>query len=290
MKIILCACLALAIPSVALAAPTKKSVSKASVDAAVYNWQKLAPDIALPAIKTPSKVSIAPKAYAIYARALDVYGELDGLSVKWSVNSSGKTENSAFDFDRKGRARMVNGYTGEPLAVFDGKISSTLSHPSRGGKVTYRQQTIDENDTDWLAMQMVEGAGGLPEKLAEFLRHYNVLDPQLVQQRAEKQDFLELRVLLLKPQPFGGQACDLVRMTSVARSPYIDKHPIVTEQNTFWFARSDARLMRLQSRFLVANKDNSYSDSQIIEQTLNPKFAPDTFKFTPPKGAILFRK
>ena len=277
--------------------------SQSATDAAVYSWKKFAPGVAFSAIKTivrtsihpvplaapqpKPKVSIDPKAYAIYARALDVYGDLDGLSVKWSASRAGTTENSAFDFDRKGRARVINGYTEEPLAVFDGKISSSLSHPASDGTVTYRQQIIDENDADWLAMQMVEGAGGLGGKLMNFLKRYDVLEPQLVQQRAEKQDFLDLRVILLKPQPFGGQACDLVRITSVARSPYIDNHPIVTEQNTFWFARFDGRLMRLQNRFLVANENSPASDSQVIEQTFNPKFTPATFKFTPPKGAVL---
>ncbi len=284
MKIFVPALLALSLTSTVYAVPTKavKPIERPlRIEAALTQTGE--------PTKVPLKIEIDARARAIVERGAALYRSTQGLSAKWQRTEDGKTDVASFDFDRAGRVRTVNCYSEEPLTVFDGKISWALNNPSPDGKgpTTFRRQTVETNDAEWLARQALEGVGGLPGLMTDFPYNFSPLNEERIQKSAEKSEFLELHAKLLPAQPLARQACDLVRITTVAHSSYIAKHPVTTSQDTYWFARSDGRLMRLQRRVIIASKQVSSSDIQIITQTLNPTFAPDTFEFTPPKGAVL---
>ena len=260
MKIVLFACLVFAVPVVALGAPAQKPSAKAPV------------------------VSIDPKARAIFARAVKLYSAAKTLSVRWkSRNESGETSNAALDFNRAGRLRLVNVDPFEPLIVMDGKTRWSLGSPDdldENGRATYRR--IEADDVD-MEMQLAPGLAGV---LGNLLNEVGPLDTGLESDAAESLELQELRALVLPAQPFSGQACDLVRVSHVY-APLTKNGPTSVGQQTFWFARTNGALVRFQERSVMARKDMNVADAQVTAQTFNPKFAPNAFKFTPPKGAVL---
>ena len=257
--------------------------SQSATDAAIYNWNKFAPDILLASAIPATKIAIDPKARAIFARALKLYGTAQGLSVRWKAPGEfDEPAQSSLEFDRAGRLRLASDDVFEPLIVFDGKERWELdkSQLNEREQVQYTRESADESD---LTMELA-GVPGVAGAIGGLLSGIDALAAERI---ADNSDTREFRATLLPAQPFGGQACDLVRITAISGTSGNPKDPLWHNQQTFWFARTDGRVMRFQERSGTANEAMSATDSQIIAQTFDPKFAPNTFKFTPPKGAVL---
>ncbi len=254
--------------------------SQSATDAAIYNWSKLAPCIAVAPPKPKAVVQVDPKARALFARAVELYSELDGLRVAWTQTEDGEKTNASFDFDRAGRVRIENADPFEALKIIDGKNEWTLdeSRTNDAEEVRYTREVLEEDSAASYSLIALELSFGVAGEFAFWLDETNPLDTYMVPLLAEALELREFRASLLSPQPFGGQPCDLVRITTKGDT---------TEQKTYWFARADGRLMRYQERESRGNAEFRSQDFQITEQTFNPAFAPDTFKFTPPAGAKL---
>ena len=78
-----------------------------------------------------------------------------------------------------------------------------------------------------------------------------------------------------------------MRISTRFVNPYTTASGETVKQETFWFARSDGRLVRLQTREVEGKEAARTTDEQVTKQTFNPTFSPDTFKFAPPPGAVL---
>ena len=258
--------------------------SQSATDAAIYNWKTLAPGIALIAATPPPKISIDPKARAIFGRSSRLYSSARGLKARWKGRDEyGENFDVALDFERAGRLRLTDSAALEPLVVFDGKNRWSLGATDLDGqgRATYSRAQSEEDEAFFELLL----SSGMQGALGNLLDRNNPLDDEVARIGAEVSDLRELRALLLPAQPLNGQACDLVRISQIHSMPR--KSPQTVEQQTYWFARSDGALVRFQERSVTSGKETSASDSQITEQNFNPQFAPDTFKFTPPPGAKL---
>lgn len=238
-----------------------------------------------PVVKSPaSKISIDPKARAIFARATKLYGAAKGLSAIWKgyVDESG-IANSSLDFDRAGRLRLINGGNFEPLVIVDGKTKWILNValPNQKGHVSYSKEEADKGSA---LFEMGLIAPGLSNILGDLLVQSSPLDAERVKTAFEVYGLRAFRAETLSPQPLNGQMCDLVRITFVSSTSTGRER---LEQRTYWFSRSDARLMRLQGKIMHGGKQKSVGDWQMSKQEFNPKFAPGIFRFTPPRGAVL---
>lgn len=260
--------------------------SQSATDAAVYNWKTLAPQIALAPPKPVTKISVDAQARAVFARAAKSYGAAKGLSASWKGRDGyGDAASGALDFDRAGRLRLAKAGALEPLIVLDGKTRWSLNQPEdvdEKGRRTYSRIEADADEI-YLEIQIADEPTGT---LGELLSGGSPFDAEEVAMHVEILQLQELRATLLAPQSLDGQLCDLVRISEISASDN-KRNPLHVEQKTYWFARSDGRLMRLQHKIMVGSKEKSSADWRISAQTFDPKFAPDTFKFTPPKGAVL---
>ena len=261
MKIIVTALLALYFTVASWAAPIKPTVTS----------------------KSNHKIEIDAKARAVFVRATKIYGNLKGLSASWSgVIDEGATVKSSLDFDRAGRLRLANGNPFESLVVIDGKTRWSLEAPREKGKrPAYTQIEIAEDEA-MVEMRLI--SPGFTNILGELLIKSNPLDVKNVEEIFEPFGLRAFRATTLPPQFLGSQLCDLVRITYLS-STFSGLERI--EQRTYWFARSDGRLIRFQGKIMHGGKQKSVGDWRMISQTFNPKFAPNTFKFTPPQGAVL---
>ena len=261
--------------------------SQSATDAAVYSWKKFEPRIAIEAARPKAVVQIDPKARALFARAVELYSALDGLRVAYNVTEKGeyswndgeKTE-ASFSFDRAGRVRIAGADVFETLKVIDGKYQWTLdeSRANEADEVRYTRETLDEGSAASDSLTALELSFGVAGAFYSLLDQTNPLSAEEVAAQTEGLELREFRASLLSPQPFGGQPCERVRITTRGRT---------TEQKTYWFARADGRLMRYQEREVQGKSEITANDFQITAQEFNPQFAPDSFKFTPPKGAKL---
>lgn len=245
--------------------------------------------VAAPTKPTVAKVDVSPKARAVFARAVELYRKVNGLSVIWNSNEDGERRRDSLDFNRVGKLRLANNRAFESLIVIDGKIKWGLDDSKSNEKkaVYYNRQIVDAGDLETDPIFVLQSSLGLASPIGDFLDKTSFLDPNRIERELAVSKLLQLRAALLRAQPFNGQPCDLVRVTQVYIEPYDPRHFLVTEQDTYWFARDNGRLMRLQERRLERGREAHAADFQITEQKFNPQFAPNTFKFTPPKGAVL---
>ena len=257
--------------------------SQGATDAAIYSWKKLAPRIAIAPPKPKAIVQIDPKARALFARAVELYSELDGLSVAWTQTEEGEKTNASFDFDRAGRVRIESHYDFEALTVIDGKNKWTLdeSRANEAEELRYTREILDEDLAASYSLTSLGLSFGVTDAFYPPLDGVNSLDDEEVEAEIEGLELSEFRASILSAQPFGGQPCERVRITIKGDT---------TEQKTYWFARQDGRLMRYQERQSRGNDEFGAKDFQITSQTFNPTFAPEIFKFTPPKGAVLSKE
>ena len=263
--------------------------SQLATDAAVYNWDKLAPDTELESERPATKVVVDPKARAIFARATKLYGAAKTLRIRWkSRNESGELATNSLDFDRAGRLRLAGAELIQPLVVVDGKNRWSLDDIYDADKGSIRIYSRAEAELNEVHFEM-QTAPGIAGVLGMLIGEVNPLEADVVSTESESLELSEFRAVLLPPQSLNGQACDIVRIACVqALNPEVVEDEIqkVTQQ-TYWFSRENGALMRFENRLMGSGTKLNPSDWQITEQTFNPKFAPDTFKFTPPKGAVL---
>ena len=264
MKIILCAYLALATPLVAAAAPTQKPLAKAPV------------------------VNVAPKARAIFARAVGLYGKTKGLKARWkSRDENGKVLIGSLDFDRAGRLRLAGAELIQPLVVLNGKTRWSLDDIRDDDEKSIRVYARAEAEPDEIYFEM-QTAPGIAGALGTLLGEINLLEADVLRTESQSLGLSEFRAVLLPPQVFNRQACEIVRITHVqAMNPEVEDEIQKVTQQTYWFSREDGALRRFQNQLVASGTTSNPSDWQITQQTFNPKFAPNTFKFTPPKGAVL---
>ena len=57
------------------------------------------------------------------------------------------------------------------------------------------------------------------------------------------------------------------------------------DQNTYWFAQKDGRLLRVQRRLSFGSTAPAIDDLQVIKQDFAPQFSAQTWKFVPPAYA-----
>ena len=266
--------------------------TQSATDAAVYSLQKLAPAIAQRAPRAGQKVNvmIAPKARAIFARATALYAAEQRLRGAWTTHFGKYDFQVRFDFDRAGLLRLQQPETEDSLLVCDGKNfwrQNTLEKPAR-----FKRETAPGQLTTAVIKELGLAIGGGPlisdgPDIADFINNINALSAQEVSLKMTD-EVLEFRATTLPAQVTGGQFCDLVRLTTLGVRQSGAKG-LRTEQLTYWFAQSDGRLMRVQER-VTDGSSVTTSDSQFTSQDFNPTFAPGTFEFVPPPGAVLSTK
>ena len=264
MKILVPALLALSFPVASLAAPAKALVAKA-------------------------RVSIAPEARAIFARASRLYGAAQGLSVRWKGrNKLDEAVNGSLDFDRAGRLRLKPAdELFDTLVVMDGTEMWILERErvNERGQVEYKK--IDDANEYGMNREILETSPTLSGILGRLLFKIGPFDGEEFKIKVANTSLREYRSVMLTPQPLDGEPCDRVRISETFRARDGKRDLLTVEQQTYWFARSNGRLMRLQEHSVDNGLDLGTTDYQITKQTFNPTFAPDTFKFVPPKGAVL---
>ena len=282
MKFIVLACLALAVPAIPMAAPAKFIIpTNASV-----------------------KVDVAPKARTIFARAAKLYDvtrpnhRLKTLRVAWKYFAfipyyqERTFLKSSFEFDARGLLRVQSSDSSTPLTVIDGKNQWFVAKrdeekfptvyrrtsPSRVGVLAgvFKVLGAVDNDVAWEMTKLLQGSSDLSQKkVAQRVGH----------------DISQFKAAVLAPQVFNGELCDLVRVTIRHRDNFGSDADKEYSYITYWFARSNGALVRLQSLLTSGEgkekQEQQRTDAQITKQEFNPKFAPNTFKFTPPKGAVL---
>ena len=271
--------------------------SQAATDAAVYNWKKFAPNIKLESDRPKVAASVDARARAIFERATTLYGDLDGLHLEWTTTEFDPQFNdraphkAALDYDRAGRLRLEDPQSLDALMVIDGKTRSTVDtsdYDDEGNsKVTYQIEKLDadivEGEVEFELSGQISPVIAIVRRFLDSNNPYAEAPTETITGKA----LLAYRAAILPAQPFDGQPCDLVRVTTRFDDDGTTVPGLTTKQETYWFARKDGRLMRVQVHSVEGNQQPRTSDSQIIEQTFDPKFAPDTFKFVPPKGAVL---
>ncbi len=260
--------------------------SQSATDAALYNWKTLAPDIPLAPPKPKTKISVDARAKAIFARAVKIYGETKGLKARWkSRDENGKTLIGSLDFDRVGR--LAGAEFGQPLVVLDGKNRWSLDdiHNTNEKNIRVYARAKTEPDEVYFEMQTAPGIAGV---LGTLLGEVNPLEADVLRTESESLGLSEFRAVLLPAQSFNGQVCEVVQITHVqAMNPEAENEIQKVIQQTYWFSHENGALRRFQNRLVGSGTTLNSSDWQITEQAFNPDFAPDTFKFTPPKGAVL---
>ena len=262
--------------------------SQSATDAAIYNWKTLAPEIPLAPPKPKTKISIDAKARAVFARAVKLYGETKGLKARWkSRDENGKTLAGSLDFDRAGRLRLAGTELIQPLVVLDGKNRWSLDDIYDTDESSIRVHSRAESEPDEVYFEM-QTAPGIAGALGTLLSRVNSLEADVLRTESENWGLSEFRAVLLPPQPLNGRACELVRISRFqAMNPEAENEIQKVIQQTYWFSRENGALLRFQEGLAGDGIKVAPSDWQITEQKFNPQFAPDTFKFTPPKGAVL---
>ena len=270
MKFIAVALLALSFPIVAVAAPAKAPVAKAPV-------------VRAPVAK--AQVSIAPEARALWKRAVALYHNTDKLQFAWRRPQDAT---ASFHFDRAGFL-FLHAVDFDETVVIDGLNKWTLDESKTylGNAPVYTRENVSGDGRAYAAsIVALRRAFGVGPEIGALLDGGDQESPNLIESSARNPNLIGYRATVLPAQPYGGQACDLLRIT-LTKSDNQAAGGRMTQQKTYWFARSDARLLRFQNRFSTKEERPLDTDYQITEQTFNPKFAPDTFKSTPPKGAVL---
>ncbi len=282
MKILLFACLALTFPVAAWAAPAKFVIpTNASV-----------------------KVDVAPKARTIFARAAKLYDvtrpnhRLKTLRVAWRYfgfvpyYQERTFLKSSFEFDARGLLRVQSSDPSSPLTVIDGKNQWFVAKRDEEKFPTIYRRAIPSEVGARASVFEVLGATDIDVawELTKLLQGSSKLSQKNVAQRVGH-DISQFKAEVLAPQTFDGKICDLVRVTIRHRDNFGSDADKSYSYFTYWFARSNGALVRLQSLLTSGEgkekREEQRTDSQITKQEFNPKFAPDTFKFTPPKGAKL---
>ncbi len=262
--------------------------SQVATDAAVYNWQSLAPEIALaPPNPEDLFVDVDPKVRATFARATQLYHALEGLRIGWNLTTedpemiANNSSKVSLDFDRVGRLRMADSGANDSLIIINGKDEWYLDDSRMDSeKILYRHQIAEVKNYTAKVVERISLNSYLTTPLASWLEGVNPFDSQYLSSQFGNEDWMRLNAQMIAPAPFDGETADRARIVTISALSG-------TIEQIYWFARSNGRLMRLQFRSRQDNVDVVSHDWTITAQTLNPKFAPDTFKFTPPKGAVL---
>ena len=265
--------------------------SQSATDQQVYNWKVVAPRVEAQQTLKPV-ITVEPAARAIFERASDLYSNLKTWRLKWRETHS----DHAFDsdapgsktilFDRAGRVRIEDPQGLESLVVIDGKARYAVDTSSvkLGGRATYTRESIEKSDETHALAEIVDAGQGMLENLLEG---DNPLEDHMVQLQASVGKLRSLSAKVLPPQPFGGGACDIVRITTRYLDAATARTGETTEQRTFWFARSDGRLMRWQTKSVEGNSSPTTTDAQVQTQDFDPVLSAQEFVFTQPTGAVL---
>lgn len=232
-------------------------------------------------VKAPPKISVDPKARAIFDRATALYHGTKNLRIVW--RDSFEDADSSLEFSRVGLLRL-NIPSSEELWVVDGKFIWHLGGfddpklytrvPSHAGAYQAARWTLNFSGSDFTA------------KISDLLNGRQMLSQSDLDWSVKFLKLSKFRAVVLPAQKQNGQLCDVVRFNGV--HPNLDNpREQVIYQQIYWFAHSDGRLLRFQERASVGNNKPLQSDCLIKVQDFKPTFAPNTFKFVPPKGAKL---
>ncbi len=271
--------------------------SQEATDAAVYNWDIVAApdDETATGANVAPQTSVDPAARALFDRAARLYRGSSGLHLAWKqIETSefgAESSTAALDYRRAGLLRLqYPGLLTALVVVGDANkwtLQSELMNPD--GPPRYRQTEVAGEDRSSEALSSLMVALYLPRAVGELLSPANLhpLSPLVVAAASRTEGFVSLEASALQSQMWNGEFCDLVQILEVNRPAAATPPQQDINQSVYWFARSDGRLMRLQEGYRSGESAGSTTDSQITEQTFNPMFAPDTFSFAPPKGAVL---
>ena len=270
--------------------------SQEATDEAVYNWEVIAALLAEDeAINDKPQVSVEPMARAAFERAATLYRGLNGLHLSWKKIETDEfgeeSATAALDYERDERLRLQYPGLLASLVVVDDAhkwtLQSELMNPD--GPPHYQQLELADDDKSSAALVALMTSLSLPRAMSEFLGPGSLhsLNPLVVSAQSHVNGFVSLEAKMLGSQEYDGEVCDLVQIVEVNRTDDAESQKQHISQSVHWFARSDGRLMRLQEGFRSGDSAGSTTDSQITEQIFNPTFAPDTFKFVPPPGAVL---
>lgn len=235
------------------------------------------------------KAIVEPKARALYARAAKLYSGAKGLRLNWTVlDSKPKAlQTRELRFDRKGhlfyrrvfvagKGDFVEGKRDSVTAV-DGK--TIINYHRYADSSIYTQDDV----VKFRPLGNFEAEDILgPESVNEVGLGVVVNENPLTAEGVEDDNFETLRAVVLPARLFKGEMCDLVRVTETSRREASD--PLLVEQRTFWFARTNGRLMRWQAHAHSRGVVLQQTDAQVTLQQFDPKFGAGEWTFTVPKG------
>ncbi len=254
---------------------------QAQTDALVYNWNIVAPGVKVRPVVQP-RAYVSQQARAIFARATKLYSGAQTLRLKWKVSDEDteETEDRELRLDRKGRLFLKGQFALYTALAVDGKTAIEYDADLN----EYTKKTLAPGEASEEVESQLEFATIVDEGLIPVAGE-NPLDADGIEAGIGARSFETLRASVMPAQPFGGEACDLVRISVASRDE--DDDALVTKQQTYWFARSDGRLMRWQTQTVTDGEARDVTDGQVTLQEFNPTFSAKDFAFTVPKGAKL---
>ncbi len=248
--------------------------TQARTDALVYNWKLVAADAKIRLVVAPKK-AIEARAQAILARAQKLYSSAQSLRFAWTLREGNKAvEKRELRFGRDGRLFVQGEFGTYSTLALDGQRKTQYSKARNEFSQTPVKNAREEVESQMSFL-------GVMDETLFVVAGQDPLNPQGMSIGAR--DFQTFRATVLPPQPFGGEACDLVRISRTGRTDHHNTPE--TEQQTFWFARKDGRLMRWQLRVLEEGQLLTQSDAQVSKQEFNPTWSAKDFAFSVPKNA-----
>ena len=191
-----------------------------------------------------STAFVEPRARALFARACKLYSGVQALRLNWIVRDEKANTADARElrFDRKGRFWLrgqfyKSQFPQSPVSVIDGTSGFYYDE----GPKTYILEKLTPN----AAREAVEHQLIFASAVDEGLMAVASLDPLEagnLQQHLNSRYFQTVRASVLPALTFRGHRCDRVRLIETSRDN--PNSALVTQQRTYWFARSDGRLMR----------------------------------------------
>lgn len=226
--------------------------------------------------KTAPQISIDPAAQALMDKATAAYKAARGIRFEVETNQNGKTvAGSSVAFYRPNLLSVeLKGSSPAHKTLNDGSFVYIVQGKSfRKFPVTYGQGR----------MSIAAYAGGTSASIIDLmLKGQNPLNELHRDMSSIGVSSARLLVSALPRQMVDGSVASGVRLDITARTFFAGKlSPIEVSQIIFWFG-GDSTLRRVQfTESARRNRATYVIRERVINQQLNPTFAPDTFKFDP---------
>lgn len=238
-----------------------------------------------------SQTSVEPRAREIFANAGKRYSTLKTLQMSWKDYATEQFEDGGnitgyargvMAFDRSG---LLKWQSKDPssrysLVVVDGKNTSLLVSE----KVNLKPHPVYERKAITASQKGEEAFARLSERgewfpvVSYWLQGKSLLTRRNLKKATQKYKIASYSAKMLPTAKFNNQACELVRINAT----YTDKKLL---QETYWFQKNNGQLVRIQRK----KPNTKLNDIRFETLQLNPKLPATTFRFVPPKNAMLVK-